>query len=472
MIGTPSNLPAPATETPPYGASFPFADEEEAGAGFTLLQVWSMLRAHLWLSIGIFVVLVGTAFVLIKRLPKSYDATATLIVNSDNNDPLAGRNFGLSGSFFATQIELIYNNVVLRPVVDQLKLQSDRRFNGGRVGDPETLNDTVLAHLRSALKVQPGTGSQLLYISATALDPALAANIANAVADEFMRQTKQRTNAPAAERAGRYTEQLAELKKKADEAQAKVAEFRGRYGMADIGQGGDLEGAAEADLQTKLLQAQNARRQLEDHQGDTRGDSVLVQESPEMTALRNKLDGLQSELLQASATMGPRHPTVTKLQSEIDATRNAIRSSGARQLAQVRELESKFQAELTQARQRTLDRRAVQDQGDKLVLEQKLAQEAYAGALRGLDQVQFASQGNYEDVTLVSRAEPPLRPSGQNKLKKFAAAVAAILALALGGPFAYELLLNRRIRCRDDLERSFRIVMLAQFGRMNPAPPA
>jgi hypothetical protein len=44
----------------------------------------------------------------------------------------------------------------------------------------------------------------------------------------------------------------------------------------------------------------------------------------------------------------------------------------------------------------------------------------------------------------------------------------ASFGLAVGGPFAYELLLNRRIRCRDDLERSFRIVLLAQFG---PIPP-
>jgi polysaccharide biosynthesis transport protein len=51
-------------------------------------------------------------------------------------------------------------------------------------------------------------------------------------------------------------------------------------------------------------------------------------------------------------------------------------------------------------------------------------------------------------------------------------AVVASFALALGGPFVYELLLNRRIRCRDDLERHFRIMTLAQFGRMNPAPAA
>ena len=59
-----------------------------------------------------------------------------------------------------------------------------------------------------------------------------------------------------------------------------------------------------------------------------------------------------------------------------------------------------------------------------------------------------------------------------NKLKLFAAALAASFALALGGPFAYELLLNRRIRCRDDLERGFRIVTLAEFGPIRPVQAA
>jgi hypothetical protein len=50
-------------------------------------------------------------------------------------------------------------------------------------------------------------------------------------------------------------------------------------------------------------------------------------------------------------------------------------------------------------------------------------------------------------------------------MKLFMVAIVLAMGLAIGGPFAYELLLDRRIRCRDDLERSFRIVMLAQFGK-------
>lgn len=459
MIGSQSTLPADPSDQPQYSIPFTPGEEEGAGGGFTLLQIWYMVRAHLWLSVGIFVVLVALAFVAIKKLPKSYEATAALIVNSDNTDPLAGRNQGIGQSFtfFPTQVELINNSVVLRPVIDRLQLQADRRFTGGFVGDAKALNDVVLANLRNAIRVQQGTGSQLLYISATARDPVQAADIANAVSDEYLRQTSQRTNAPAIERASRYADQLAELKSKVDVAQGKVADFRERYGMADLksGQGGDLEGAALADLQTKLLDAQNTRRQLEGQQM-----------TPEAVALRTRLDQLQVELGQSSATLGPRHPRILQLQSEIEFTRKALSGNSNMQLTRARELEGTYQSALATERKRLLERRNVQDQGQKLLLEQQLAQDAYAQALRGLDQVQFASVGNYKDVTVVSRAEPPIKPSKPNKMKMFLAALVAAGGLALGGPFAYELLFNRRIRCQDDLERHFRIVVLANFGRI------
>jgi polysaccharide biosynthesis transport protein len=472
LIGSSNNLPASANDAPPYDLSFTAPEEEVSGGGFTLLQLWLMLRAHMWLSIGAFVLLLAIAFVGIKKLPKSYDAQAALIVNADNTDPLAGRNYpiGQTGTFFPTQVELIYNSTMLLPVVERLHLQNDPHFNQGFKGDPKTLTDLVLAKLRSSLSVKQGAGSQLLYISAGARDPVQAADIANAVAEEYLNQSRQRINAPAIERAERYSAQLAELKEKVDIAQAKVTEYREKYGMADLkdSPNGDSEGIALQDLQSRLLEAQNSRRQLEARLGAT-GVEGATADGAEVVALRGKLASLESQLAEASTTLGGRHPRIVQLQSEIASTRSALQSGTATALARARELENKYQTAANEERNKLLNRRILQDQGGKLLMEQQLAKDNYAQALRGLDQVQFASTGDYRDVTLVSRAEPPIKASRPNKLKLFLMAVVASFGIAVGGPFIYELMLDRRIRCRDDLERGFRIVTLAQFGPM-PAP--
>lgn len=474
MIDTRSNLPVLAADQSQYAGPYALTEEQEVGSGFTLLQMWTILRAYLWLSLAVFFVLIGAAFAVIKLMPKSYEATAALIVNSDNIDPLAGRNqgMGLTYTFFPTQVELINNSVVLGPVSDKLKLQDDRQFTGGFVGDPNATKDVVLANLRAALRVQQGANSQLLYISATARDAARAAEIANAVTDEYLRLISNRTNAPAVERASRYSVQLAELKEKLDQAQAKVAEFREKYGMADLkeGQNGDAEGAALLDLETKLLKARNERIELESRPDDARAESTTVLGAPEGTTMRGELDKLEGQLAQLRATLGPKHPRVIQLQSEIEATQAALQSTVRTKLASARELEAKYQSAVTAERNKLLARRALQDEGAKLLTEQQAAKETYSQALRGQDQVQFASVGNYQDITVVSRAVPPVKPTKPKKMKLFLMAMAASFVFALGGPFAYEFLFNRRIRCRDDLERHFRIVTLAEFEPMVPAP--
>jgi uncharacterized protein involved in exopolysaccharide biosynthesis len=473
LIDLRSNLPVLAAE---QSHSLQLSDEQEAGGGFTLTQLAHILRAYLWLSIPIFFVMVGLAFAFIKFMPKSYEATTALIVNSDNIDPLAGRNqpLGLTYTFFPTQVELINNSVVLAPVVDKLKLQADPHFTGGFVGDANATKDVVLANLRAALKVQQGTNSQFLYISATARNPVLAADIANAVTDEYLKLISNRTNAPAVERASRYSAQVAELKEKFDLAQAKVAEFRGKHAMADLkeGQNGDAEGAALADLETKLLQAKNARRELESRPNDARAENTAVTGASDGTTMRGELDRLESQLALLRTTLGPKHPQVLQLQSQIDSTRDSLQSTLRTRLASARDLEAKYQAAVNAERNQLLERRALQDEGEKLLTEQQAAKETYSQALRGQDQIQFASVGNYKDIAVVSKAAPPVKPTKPKKMKLFLMALVASFVFALGGPFAYEFLFNRRIRCRDDLERHFRVVMLAEFERLIPAPSA
>ncbi len=47
--------------------------------------------------------------------------------------------------------------------------------------------------------------------------PEQAADIANAVAEEYLKQSRERINAPAIEGADRYSSQLEELKEKVDD---------------------------------------------------------------------------------------------------------------------------------------------------------------------------------------------------------------------------------------------------------------
>jgi protein tyrosine kinase modulator len=467
----PLQLPAPE---PVYSVPMPPVDEESSQGGMSLSQVMSIARAYRWHIVTSVLALVLVAGILIKLLPKVYVATATLIVNYENKDPLAGRDFpaGEVGTFIPTQIELITSRVVLNPVIQQLKLTTDPEFTHGFVGQPAAVNEVVAKSLQAALQVQQGLGSQLLYIAASAKEPYHAAAIANAVADEYLRQERQRTNEPAGERAERYAQQLAELRAKSIAAQDRLTDFRQQNGMTEVdGDRTDVEGAALTDLQTKYEAAQNARRDLEAHQIDSHATSETVLNAVPVVSLRSRLESQEAQMAELRATLGPKHPKVLELQSQIDSTRRsladevqAISTNNSVQLAQARDLEAKYKNALDAERTRLLNRRGLEDQSSKLVLELQSAQATYKKALDGYDQIVFASAGNYHDVSLVSRAEPPVKSDKPNKLKLFLMAFVMSTGVGVGWPFAYELLANRRLRCQDDFERNFGIPVLAQFG--------
>ncbi|HWM65618.1 MAG TPA: GumC family protein [Steroidobacteraceae bacterium] len=452
------------------------AAEDETAGGISVQQIISILR-HYWIASAITaVVLIALSFVVIKMLPKSYVATATLIFNYENKDVLAGREFpvGQAGTYIPTQIELILSRVVLEPVVERLKLTSDPEFARGFQGAPGALSEVVTNNLHDILTVQPGTGGQLLYIAAPSKNPERAAQIANAVADEYLKQERERTNAPAAERAERYSKQLQELREKAIQAQDRITEFRQQHELTEIAgsdAGGDAESATLRDLQDKLQSAQNARRELETRQISGTASTDAVLDSGAVSALRSKLATEDGQMADLRATLGPKHPKVIELQSEIEATKRALTNevqslsaNGTVQLARARELEAKYQTALEAERTRVLDRRGLQDQGAKMLLELQSAQANYRRALDGYDQIMFATAGNYADVSMISRADPPAKPAKPNKNKFFMMACLFSLGVGLIWPFGYELFVNRRLRCRDDMERGFGIPVLAQLG--------
>ena len=448
-------------------------DDAPPSSGLSIAQVLGIARARLRLILITLAVLLPILAILIKSLPMSYVATATLIINVQGNDPLADRAFpgAQENTYIPTQIELIRSPVVLVPVIEQLHLTADTEFSGGYAGPADATREVTVRNLLTKLQVLQGAGSQLLYVSVTSKNPVKASNIANAIATQYLDQERKRANEPAGERAARYSEQLAELREKATEAQDRVTAFRQEHGMTDEAiDKSDADIAELNDLEQKLLAAQNRRRDLEAQQLNPGAGADAVLDSVAVRDLRTKLADQKAKMAELRSTLGARHPAVVELQSQMDATQrsldaevHSISANYSDQLARARDLESKYQRARDDQRRNVLERRRLQDQAEKLLLELQSAQATYKKALDGYDQILFASAGNYSDVSLVSRADPPVKAEKPNKIKLLLMACVLSTGLAVVWPIAYELLLDRRLRSRDDMERHFGIPLLAEF---------
>jgi len=464
IVGSPQNQMAAATAIPEHLLT---------NAGMSVLQLLAIMRAYRRQIAIIAVSFIAFAGIAIKFLPKTYTATTTLIVNAETRDPLAGRDFPVEmiSSYVATQTELMLSPIVLLPVVDHLKLTEDREFSAGFSGDPAALREYVEKKLATDIYVETGRGGQLLYIQASARDATKAAEIGNAVADIYIDQDRRRSNDPAGERAARYAQELAELRQKTVAAQDKVTEFRSQNGLSDIAATTtNAEVQALDNLNQRLLETQNLRRSLEAKLSGQQSSSNEVMASTSVQSLRTALAAQQAQLAQLSATYGPKHPKVRELNSQIAIMRQtlsgetrSLSDNVQTELARTKELEQRYLQAVTDQQGKVLKLRQFQDEGAKLILELESAQSVYKHALDGFDQIMFSAVANHTNVSVVSRAVPPLRASKPNKIKLILMALLAGIGIGVAAPAAYELFLHRRIRCRDDMERGFGIPVLAEL---------
>jgi len=113
-----------------------------------------------------------------------------------------------------------------------------------------------------------------------------------------------------------------------------------------------------------------------------------------------------------------------------------------------------------------------QDEGAKLALELESARAVYKQALDGYDKIMAAAGGRYSNVSLMNAAEIPIKSTKPNKQKLLMMAFVMSIFCGVGAPFLYELLMQRRIRCRDDLERDLGLPVLAEFDPMTFAREA
>ena len=455
-------------------ARMAFVPRAYISPGLSFGQLGAILYAYRKQSLMILLtILVATAAVT-KLMPKTYKATATLMVNFDINDPLGGKEFptSLMSNFMYTQKDLIQSPSVLLMAVDKLDLTKNPHYTSGynskKNGD---LRNYVVEQVAKNLTVELGNyGSQLLYISykeRTAVD---AARFANTIAHVYADQQFRRVNDPAGERASRYTSQLEELKANVEKAQVDVSEFRKRTGLVEFNSKTNIADERMTDLEHRLLEAQEMRRTAEARavgRGEVQSQALS---SNTVQSLKNTLATQQARMAELQTTLGPQHPQIIELRQQMAATKASLDAelrtytgSVEAEVAGARQREQQVQAEVERERASLLNNRQLQDEGAKYVIALEGAQALYKRALDGYDQVLLASSGRYSNISFESEATPPVKPSKPKPLLNMAIALAVGLLCGIGGPLLYELI-NRRVRCRDDLERDLGIPVLVELG--------
>jgi polysaccharide biosynthesis transport protein len=207
---------------------------EEPLEGPNLREYWRTVQKRRWTVLSILLATFTIAAIATWKQKPVYRAEALLEIQKENaNIPTVQELFQLesvSDNYLETQYKVLQSETLARRVIDQLHLERDTEFNppkdswlhakahaasrtpGSRV-DPD-IEQTVLREFKDRLSIEPVRRSRLVQISFESQDPQVAAQVVNALSNNYI-QGNLESRWTAAQKASEWlSEQLQSFKAK------------------------------------------------------------------------------------------------------------------------------------------------------------------------------------------------------------------------------------------------------------------
>ena len=442
-------------------------------------QLLSILIARRWIAIWVFLLTVMVATIVSFLLPKSYTATATLILNSKGADPVTGFMLpaALMPGYMATQVDIIQSRNVALKVVSILgiannptaKLQFENATNGE--GD---INYWYADQFLQGLQVNPSRASSVIEVGYQGADPKFAAALANAFAEAYVLTNLQMKTEPAKQAAIWFDQQIKGLRQNVEQSQTKLSAYQNDHDIAFSDERLDLESTRLNDLSSQLVMAQSQTFDSTSRQSQLRKSSAS--ESPDILAsgliqgLKSQLSQAEAKLNEVSQRLGINHPQYQSAVADVDNLRKLIvdetakTSSSIGQVARVsQQKEAEIKASLAAQKERVLQLKSQHDEMAVLVREVESAQRIYDNALLRFGQTNMESQSSQTDVSILNPAIAPLSHSSPKIMLNIILSVLLGGFLAIGFSVAAEML-DRRVRSAEDLTKLLGLPVLGELS--------
>ncbi|MCC2954621.1 chain length determinant protein EpsF [Massilia sp. IC2-477] len=430
-----------------------------------------LARKKIILSTLLVTVLLALGWSLVQQ--KTYKATASVLLNYKGVDPVSGLTMpgNLMPGYMATQIDIISSKNVALRVVDSLRLASSpavqaqwREASEGKGSVRDWLADLLL----KKLEIMPSRESSVVEISFKGADPAFAAAVANAFADEYQKIAVQLKTEPAKKASAYFNEQTKQLRDNLEAAQARLSKYQQEKGIVSLDNNRvDVELSRLNDLSAQLVAAQTQAMEASSRASMANGvGSPDVANNALVQSLRVSLASGEAKLAEAASRYGRNHPAyqsasaeVGKMRAELNAALGSVSKSVGSNAQIYRQRESELRAELAAQKTRVLELNRTRDELGVLLKDLDSAQRAFDSASQRFSQTRIEAQSEQSDISILNPAVPPTEPAGPRVLLN--TLVSILLGTILGVGLALLLeLLNRPVRSVGDVKDMLGIPVL------------
>lgn len=302
------------------GGRYPDYRDVNSQEGFQLIDYWRAIRKRLWLVIGIAVLMTTLAAIYMAGKPNIYLAKAIIQVDLEQaNTDLVVDNRRMptanaDPAYFNTQLQLLTSEALLRRVVKELSLDSNKEFlivkaneSGSAwssvlkaiglasednkkedkgVGEVSVASDSNLASseeiaeairlapyvdvLRKNLGIEPVRESRatvkdtrLIEISYRNSNPELAALIVNGIAGTFTKANQEKKFGSSKKSNEFLDERIANLQSEIRQGEIKLEQLTSQAGILKPDDQPSIAMSRLAELNKSLLEAENERKTAE-----------------------------------------------------------------------------------------------------------------------------------------------------------------------------------------------------------------
>jgi polysaccharide biosynthesis transport protein len=425
----------------------------------SLIQFLRILWARRAILLAALLSCVIIATIVSQLLPKRYEATARVMLDTVTPDPVTGVTIGNQYRAFAkTQTELIQDEQTAGRVVDQLGWTSEPTFisdysnaTDGKGGD---IRRYLAQRILQVTKARLVETSNIIEISYSSTSPDSAKKIADMIRQTYIDLTLEIRRKSAGRNADWYRDQADKAKQLLMATEAERSKFAKDNGIVLQQDNVDIESA-----KLNALSGQSAS-------AAATPTTSFVMPAP-VGGAAMQLEALNQQIAQAGQSLGPNHPSYQALlrqksviESAASRERAAANVRGPSVGAAVAQIQSAYEAQ----KSRVVGQRDNVDKLNQLNRDIDVKRDQYLKSAQRAADLRLQSTTAESGVSLLGEATVPDKPTYPNVplimfgSLGFGGALGVCLALLIE-------LLGRRVRSDEDLLYAAKAPVFAIIGQ-------
>lgn len=353
-----------------------------------------------------------------------YRASAKVLIEKENPNILSFEQVldldTTQDDYYQTQYRILKSRALAETVFQKLDLGRDPRY----LGD----DDAIATFLDEAIEVAPIRSSRLVEVSAKSFDPYQAAEIANALAEAYIRQNLEVQTGMSKEAAAWLGDQLQEMKARVEASEQALYDYQVMSGVTNLEEMEKIGAQKLWEVNTMVLKARADRIKLEKRYqrlqelkregGAARYQSLAeILRDPLIQEMKIRYVDLlsqESELRQKYRDEHPRllevHAQMASLAARLDQEIENLAQSIAIAFEEARAREQSLLDSLEGLKTEALNLNAKAIQYEVLDREVETNRQLYTDMLKRMKETRLSEHLKANNIRIIDRAVVPTRP--------------------------------------------------------------